>query len=205
MSRPCGREWTRRCLIRKDALMLVLTRNWWAIALRGVIALLFGLAAFFWPGRTLFALVFLFGAYVLVDGVLSLIAAIRAAEHHTRWWPLLLVGLAGIAAGLLTFFYPRVTAIALLYIIAAWAIITGIFQIIAAFQLRREITNEWLLGLSGLAGIIFGILAMTMPGAGALAIVWLIGIYAIIFGLLQLGLAYRLHNLESSLTRRLET
>lgn len=184
--------------------MLVIARNWWAIALRGVIAILFGLAAFFWPGLTLFALVFLFGAYALIDGILSLIAAFRAAEHHTRWWPLLIVGLAGIAAGLLTFFYPGVTAIALLYIIAAWAIITGIFQIIAAFQLRREIANEWLLGLSGLAAVIFGILAMVMPRARALAIVWLIGIYAIIFGLLQLGLAYRLHNLESSLTRRLE-
>lgn len=184
--------------------MLVLARNWWAIALRGIIAILFGLAAFFWPGLTLFALVFLFGAYALVDGVLSLLAAFRAAEHHTRWWPLLIVGLVGIAAGLLTFFYPGVTAIALLYIIAAWAIITGIFQIIAAFQLHREISNEWLLGLSGLAAIVFGILAMLMPGAGALAIVWLIGIYAVIFGLLQLGLAYRLHNLESSLTRRPE-
>jgi uncharacterized membrane protein HdeD (DUF308 family) len=182
--------------------MAVLARNWWAVGLRGLIAILFGLAALFWPGITLFAPVFLFGVYALVDGVLSIVAAFRAAEHHTRWWPLLLVGLAGIAAGLLTFFYPGVTAIALLYIIAAWAIVTGILEIIAAFQLHREISNEWLLGLSGLAAVIFGILATLMPGAGALAIVWLIGIYAVIFGVLQLWLAYRLRNLESSLTRR---
>ena len=184
--------------------MAVLARNWWAVGLRGLIAILFGLAALFWPGITLFAPVFLFGVYALVDGVLSLVAAFHAAEHHTPWWPLLLVGLAGIAAGLLTFFYPGITAIALLYIIAAWAIVHGITEIIAAFQLRREITNEWLLGLAGLASLIFGILVVIMPGAGALATIWLIGIYAIIFGVLLLGLAYRLHGLESLLTRRPE-
>jgi uncharacterized membrane protein HdeD (DUF308 family) len=184
--------------------MAVFARNWWAVGLRGLIAILFGLAALFWPGITLFAPVFLFGVYALVDGVLSIVAAFRAAEHHTRWWPLLLVGLAGIAAGLLTFFYPGITAIALLYIIAAWAIVHGIMEIIAAFQLRREITNEWLLGLAGLASLIFGILVVIMPGAGALATIWLIGIYAIIFGVLLLGLAYRLHGLESLLTRRPE-
>ena len=184
--------------------MAVFARNWWAVGLRGLIAILFGLAALFWPGITLFALVFLFGAYALVDGVFSIVVAFRAGEHHTHWWTLLLVGLAGIAAGLMTFFYPGITAIALLYIIAAWAIVHGITEIIAAFQLRREITNEWLLGLAGLASLIFGILVVIMPGAGALATIWLIGIYAIIFGVLLLGLAYRLHGLESLLTRRPE-
>ena len=173
--------------------MAILARNWWAVGLRGLIAILFGLAAFFWPGLTLFALVILFGAYALVDGIFAILAAVRAAEQHTRWWSLVVEGLVGIAVGLLTFFYPGVTAVALLYIIAAWAIVTGTLEIIAAIQLHQEITNEWLLGLSGLASVLFGIVAMVTPGAGALAIVWLIGVYAIVFGVLQLGLAYRLH------------
>ena len=179
--------------------MAILARNWWAVGLRGLIAILFGLAAFFWPGLTLFALVILFGAYALVDGLFAILAAVRAAEQHTRWWSLVVEGLVGIAVGLLTFFYPGVTAVALLYIIAAWAIVTGIFEIIAAIQLHQEITNEWLLGLSGLASVLFGIVAMVTPGAGALAIVWLIGVYAIVFGVLQLGLAYRLHQMGTTI------
>jgi uncharacterized membrane protein HdeD (DUF308 family) len=179
--------------------MAILARNWWVLAIRGVIAILFGLAAFFWPGLTLFALVILFGAYALVDGIFAILAAVRAAEQHTRWWSLVVEGLVGIAVGLLTFFYPGVTAVALLYIIAAWAIVTGTLEIIAAIQLHQEITNEWLLGLSGLASVLFGILAMVTPGAGALAIVWLIGVYAIVFGVLQLGLAYRLHQMRTTI------
>ena len=179
--------------------MAILARNWWAMAIRGVIAILFGLVAFFYPGLTLSALVILFGAYALVDGVFAIIGAVRAARQHLEWWPLVIEGLVGIAVGLLTFFYPNVTALALLYIIAAWAIVTGILEIIAAFQLRREISNEWLLGLSGVASVLFGILAAAMPSAGALAIVWLIGAYAIIFGILLLGLAYRLHQVEATL------
>jgi uncharacterized membrane protein HdeD (DUF308 family) len=181
--------------------MAILARNWWVLAIRGVIAILFGLAAFFWPGLTLFALVILFGAYALVDGIFAILAAVRAAEQHTRWWSLVVEGLVGIAVGLLTFFYPGVTAVALLYIIAAWAIVTGTLEIIAAIQLHQEITNEWLLGLSGLASVLFGIVAMVTPGAGALAIVWLIGVYAIVFGVLQLGLAYRLHQMGTTIER----
>jgi uncharacterized membrane protein HdeD (DUF308 family) len=179
--------------------MAILARNWWVLGLRGVIAILFGLAAFFWPGLTIFTLVILFGAYALVDGLFAILAAFRAAEQHTRWWPLVVEGLVGIAVGLLTFFYPGVTAVALLYIIAAWAIVTGIFEIIAAIQLHQEISNEWLLGLSGVASVLFGILAMVTPSAGALAIVWLIGVYAIVFGVLQLGLAYRLHQVGTTM------
>jgi uncharacterized membrane protein HdeD (DUF308 family) len=179
--------------------MVVLARNWWAVALRGVAAVLFGVAALIWPGLTLGILVLLFGAYVLVDGIFALILAIQRATHHTRWWPLLLEGLAGIVVGLLTFFWPGITALVLLVLIASWAIVTGFLELIAAMELRREIANEWLLGLSGLASVLFGVLLILMPGAGALALVWLIGVYALVFGILLLGLAYRLRELEATI------
>lgn len=179
--------------------MVVLARNWWAVALRGVAAVLFGVAALIWPGLTLGILVLLFGAYVLVDGIFDLILAIQRATHHARWWPLLLEGLAGIVVGLLTFFWPGITALVLLVLMASWAIVTGIFELIAAMELRREIANEWLLGLSGFASVLFGVLLLLMPGAGALALVWLIGVYALLFGILLLGLAYRLRQIEATI------
>ncbi len=173
-----------------------LARNWWAIALRGVLAILFGVAAFVWPGITLSVLVLLFGAYAFVDGLFALLAALR--QHgdmgSERWWMLLLEGLAGIAAGVLTFIWPGITAVVLLYLIAAWAVITGVLEIIAAIRLRREINNEWLMALAGIASVIFGVLLFLQPGAGALAIVWLIGAYAIVFGILLLFLAFRLRS-----------
>lgn len=177
-------------------MMMVLARNWWAVGLRGLAAILFGLAAFIWPGLTIAVLIILFAAYALVDGIFNVIGSIRAAERGTRWWPLLLEGIAGIVAGLIAFFLPGLTAVALVFLIAAWAIVTGIFEIIAAIQLRHAIENEWLLGLSGIVSLAFAILLIARPGAGALAIVWIIGAYAIIFGLILLALAYRLHGLE---------
>lgn len=172
--------------------MEVLARNWWALALRGLFAVLFGLAVFIWPGLTLLALVALFAAYALVDGVFSIVAAIRAAGRHARWWPLLLEGLLGIAAGVVAFLWPNITALALLYVIAAWAIVTGVFEIVAAIRLRREIEGELLLGLAGLASVIFGVLLILFPGAGALAVLWLIGGFAIAFGILLILLGFRL-------------
>ncbi len=173
--------------------MAGLARNWWVLALRGVVGILFGLAAFFLPGAALAALVLLFGAYALVDGVLAVIAGIqRATAHRGRWWMLLLEGLAGIAAGIVTFFWPGVTALALLYIIAAWAIVTGVLEVLAAIRLRREIENEGWLALAGLASLVFGVLLMIRPGAGLLAVVWIIGGYGIVFGIAMLVLAFRL-------------
>jgi uncharacterized membrane protein HdeD (DUF308 family) len=172
--------------------MQVLARNWWALALRGLFAILFGVAAFAWPSLTLAALVILFGAYALVDGVFALIAAVRAAEAHERWWLFVLEGLAGIIVGIITFVWPGITALVLLYLIAWWALVTGVLEIAAAIRLRRVIRREWTLVLGGLASVIFGLLLLYRPGAGALAVIWLIGIYALVFGVLFLMLGFRL-------------
>ncbi|HWE62713.1 MAG TPA: HdeD family acid-resistance protein [Chloroflexota bacterium] len=174
--------------------MLVLTRNWWALALRGLAAIIFGILALVVPHITLVVLIAFFGAYVLVDGFFTLVAAVRAAEQHTRWWPLLVEGVAGIIAGVLTFIWPGLTALVLLYFIAAWAIVTGVFEVLAAIRLRREIRGEWLLGLSGVLSVLFGLLLIAFPGAGALTVVWLIGAYALVFGVVLVGLALRLRN-----------
>ena len=166
-----------------------LARNWWALALRGLAAVLFGLLTFFVPGITLVTLVLLFGAYAMVDGIFNVIAFFRVLSHH---WALLIEGLIGIAAGIVTFAWPAITAIALLYVIAFWAIFTGIFEIIAGIRLRKAIRNEWLLLLIGVLSLLFGILILLAPGAGALAIILWIGAYALLFGVVLLALAFRL-------------
>lgn len=168
-----------------------LSRYWWLLALRGVAAILFGILAFIWPQLTLEVLVIFFGVYVLIDGVSNIITGFSHRETNDRWWVMLLEGLVGILAGILTFVYPGVSAIILLYFIAAWAILTGILEIVAAIRLREEITGEWALALGGIASIIFGILLILFPGTGALAVVWIIGSYAILFGALLIYLAFK--------------
>jgi uncharacterized membrane protein HdeD (DUF308 family) len=174
----------------------VYTHNWWTLALRGVAGIIFGLLAFFWPGITLLALVFLFGAYAIVDGAFAVVAGIRAPRDQRRWWLLLIEGVFSIIAGILAFTFPGITAFILLGLSAGWAIVTGVMEIVAAIQMRRYITNEWLLALGGAASVIFGILLLLRPSAGALAVVWVIGAYAVFFGLLMLALGFRLRSLE---------
>jgi uncharacterized membrane protein HdeD (DUF308 family) len=172
-----------------------LGRNWWALALRGVAAILLGILAFAWPGITLFVLVLFFGASMLVDGIFAIVAAVRAAGEEDRWWLLLIEGILGVLAGLVAFFWPGLTALALLYFIAAWAIVTGIMEIVAAVRLRQEIEGEWALGLSGLLSVIFGVLLVVLPApAGLLSLVWLIGAYAVATGVLLLILAFRVRS-----------
>jgi uncharacterized membrane protein HdeD (DUF308 family) len=166
-----------------------LAANWWALALRGVVALLFGLLTFFLPGITLAILVILFGAYALVDGIFNVVAFFRVALHHWAW---LIEGVVGIIVGLLTFAWPAITALVLLYVIAFWAISTGIFEIIAGIRLRKVIANEWLMLLMGAVSLLFGLFILFAPGAGALAIVLWIGAYALVFGVFLLALAFRL-------------
>jgi uncharacterized membrane protein HdeD (DUF308 family) len=176
-----------------------ITQNWWMYALRGLVAIIFGIVALTWPGQTLQVLVLVFGAFALVDGTLNVFAGLSSAPFFDRWWAVLLVGVAGVVIGLLTFFWPGITALVLLYFIATWAIITGIFEIVAAIQLRSVITGEWMMILGGVLSILFGVLLVVFPGAGALSVVWLIGIYAIIFGISEIVLAFRLRGLRSEL------
>jgi uncharacterized membrane protein HdeD (DUF308 family) len=166
-------------------------KNWWLLLLRGIAAIIFGVLAFAWPGVTLLTLILLYGAYALVDGVLAIVAAVTGGSPGSRWW-LGIIGLLGISIGLMTFFMPGITAMVLLFFIAGWAIATGVFQIIGAIQLRKEIDNEWLLILGGVISVLFGIGVLMAPGAGALALVWVIGSYAIIEGLLFVAFAFRL-------------
>lgn len=172
----------------------LLGRNWWTLALRGAIAILFGLLLFFFPGITLATAIFLFGLFALLGGILVVIAAIKDRQEYDRWWLLLSQGLIGIGIGLLTLFWPTAVTLIVLYVIAAWAILSGILEIVAAIQLRRAIDNEWLLGLAGVLSVIFGLILVFWPVAGILAILWVIGIYAIIFGVLLLLLALRLRS-----------
>jgi uncharacterized membrane protein HdeD (DUF308 family) len=169
-----------------------MARYWWAVALRGAFAILFGILSLAWPEITVVVLVALFGAWALVDGILLLVAAWRRAGAGQTWWPSLLEGLLGVAAAAVTFVWPDITALALLFVIGAWAIVTGALEIWAAVAMRKVIDNEVWLGLSGLASILFGFIVVLFPGAGALGIVWLIGAYAIVFGVFLLMLGFRL-------------
>jgi uncharacterized membrane protein HdeD (DUF308 family) len=169
-----------------------LARNWWALLIRGIAALVFGLLAFAWPGATIFAIIVLFGAYALVDGIFAIVAAIRAAQAHERWWPFVLEGIVGLAIGIVTFVEPHVTAFALYITIAAWAFLTGILEIAAAVQLRKQIANELWLILGGIASILFGVLMIWFPVIGALSVVYIIGAYAVLFGIIMIAFSLRL-------------
>jgi uncharacterized membrane protein HdeD (DUF308 family) len=169
--------------------------NWWLLLLRGIATIAFGVLAFIWPGRTLLTVSFLWGAYVIADGVFALWAGIsgKGGEIAPRWW-LALIGIAGILAGLLAFIWPGITAQVALVLIASWAIVTGILEIWGAIQLRREIEVEWMMALSGLLSAILGVTLIARPGAGALAVVWLISSFAIVVGCIYVSLALWLKN-----------
>jgi len=170
-----------------------LPRHWWVVALRGLAAIIFGILAFVWPGLTLEVLVLFFGAYAFVDGALTLYTTVRSRGQNI-WGPLL-EGTVGISVGLIAFFWPGTTALTLLIMIAAWAILTGGLELYAAIRLRRVISNEWSLAFSGVLSVIFGILLLTRPDAGAVALGWLLGLYAVVFGVSMLVFAWRLRGL----------
>jgi uncharacterized membrane protein HdeD (DUF308 family) len=170
----------------------MLTRNWWLLALRGLAAILFGILAFLWPGITLLVLVYLFSAYALVNGILAFVTAYRSPSGAQRVGLHILEGLLSIVAGVVAFLMPAITALAFLVVIATWAIINGILEIVAAIQLRKVIANEWLLILAGIASTLFGVLLLVRPGAGTLALIWWIGSFALIFGALTIAFAFRI-------------
>lgn len=174
-----------------------IAREWWVFLVRGIAAIVFGLMAIVWPAATLLVLVIMFGAYVLVDGVTLLVALIRGdalARRHA--WAVGIMGALGIVAGIVTFAWPDATALTLLYVVAFWAIAMGVFQMIAAIALRREIDGEFWMGLGGLGSVVFGAVLMLFPGAGLLSLAWLVGFWAIAFGASSIGLAFRLRGID---------
>ena len=171
-----------------------LAKGWWLLLLRGIAAIVFGVLAFAWPGLTLVTLVLFYGAFALVDGVIALVAAFTGGAKPVPTWWLVVIGLLGIAAGIATFVMPGITAILLILFMGAWALVHGIFEIIGAIQLRKEIDNEWMLILSGVVSVLFGIIVLIAPGAGALGLIWAIAAYSIVFGISFVALALRLKN-----------
>ena len=174
----------------------LLSISWWALALQGGCALIFGVLALMWPGITLIVLAALFAAYTIVSGAVAVFSALRNRAEK-GWWLWLLLGLVSVAVGVLALVYPGVTALFLVLLMGANAIVTGALELWMAFQLRKEMRGEWLLGLAGLVAVVFGVYVMLFPGAGALALVWLVALYAIVNGVLLLALAWRAHRGES--------
>jgi uncharacterized membrane protein HdeD (DUF308 family) len=169
----------------------VLSRYWWTVLLRGIACILFGLAIFLIPGISLISLTLLFGAFALVDGVTKVVSAFGGRKEYQSWWVLLLAGLAGIIVGVLAFVNPGAMAIGLVLYIAIWAIAIGILEIVTAIHLRKEIEGEFWLVLAGMASVLFGVLLIMRPAAGALTLLWLIASYAIVLGVVQIMLAFK--------------
>ncbi len=177
----------------------ILSRKWWLLMLRGALAVAFGVLAWTQPGVTLAVLVTFFGIYVLADGVLGVWAAVTGHKDLDHWILLLMWGLVGVGVGIMTFVAPGVTAVALLFYIAIWAVTTGVLQIVAAIRLRKEVEGEWLLVLGGLVSVAFGVMLMSRPGAGVLAVLWIIGTYAVIFGVILMLLAFKVRSFGKKL------
>ncbi|ALL68757.1 putative membrane protein [Paraburkholderia caribensis MBA4] len=162
----------------------LLGRAWWMLILRGTVALLFGTLALFWPGLTLLLLIALFSVYALASGVVAIVAAIRYRATHGSWWVPLLLGICSVGAGVIAALVPGITALVLVAVIGANAIITGVLDLIAATRLHRRLRNAWMLVVTGVLSVLFGIFVLLFPGAGALALVWLIAVYALFTGAL---------------------
>ncbi len=176
-----------------------LSQNWWLVVLRGILAILFGVLAFVWPQITWLTLIIMFGVYAIVDGIIAIVSGLSRTRESSRWWVFLLEGLIGIGAGIVALVWPGVTSLVLIYMIASWAVITGILEIAAAIRLRNS--SEWVLGLGGLVSIGLGVLLFFQPAAGGLAIIWTIAAYALIFGILLVILGFRLRNWKAPDTR----
>ncbi|MDF2813750.1 MAG: HdeD family acid-resistance protein [Microvirga sp.] len=178
-------------LDRTHAMSMLLAQNWWAVALRGVFAIVFGLIALFMPGVTMLSLVLFFSAYMLVDGVFSIVSAVRAASNHQRWGLLVLEGIVDIAVGVIAFAWPGLTVIFFVTLVAVWSLITGVLEIVAAFKLNPAFGRGWLI-FSGIVSVLFGIALLVGPLVGAVVLTWWIGAYALVFGITLLALAFKL-------------
>jgi uncharacterized membrane protein HdeD (DUF308 family) len=183
-------------------MIVVVVGDWRSHVLRGVIAALFGVAALAWPGLTLTALVVLFGAFALVEGLFTL-SGVASGELRTggRKWPLVLHGIAGVLTGLVAFFWPSITTLALLYLIAFWALFTGLLELGDAYRFRKVLRNDWMLAVAGVLRVAFGVILVAAPGEGALAVTWLIGWFALLWGAMHLAFAWRLRQLQTRIER----
>ena len=180
----------------------LISRTWWVLALQGACALAFGILALLWPDITLLWLVALFAAYALIAGVMTVVGVVRNRRREEYWWLLLLLGLSSIAAGVIAVLHPDLTALVLVLLMGANALVNGVLHIALAIQLRKVIRGEWLMVAAGIVSIVFGILVFLFPGAGALALVWLISAYAILIGILLLAVALRARALAKASGRR---
>jgi uncharacterized membrane protein HdeD (DUF308 family) len=181
-----------------SAIVQPLARHWWVFLVRGLAALAFGLVALLYPGATLVTLVLFYGAFALLDGVFAVVSAVRGKEGMgPRWW-LALVGVLGIAAGVATYLWPGITALALLTVIGVWALLYGLSEIVGAIRLRKEIDNEWMLMIHGALAVLFGLMVLVRPGSGALALIWLIASFALVSGVLLIALAFRLRKIAGT-------
>lgn len=180
----------------------MVARDWWMFLVRGIAAVTFGVLAFVWPGATLSVLVILFGAYALVDGIalLGSLASGNPIARHNKW-AVAIMGVIGIAAGIVTFISPGITALSLLYVVAAWAITTGAVQIYAAMSLRHEISGSFWMVLAGAASVVFGVILVASPADGLISLVWLVGLWSVAFGVLNLATAFELRGINKELER----
>jgi uncharacterized membrane protein HdeD (DUF308 family) len=176
---------------RAHAMSALLAQNWWAIALRGVFAILFALIAFFWPGAAILSFVLFFSAYMLVDGIFGIVAAVRAASNHQRWGLLVLEGVVDILAGIVAFAWPGLTVVFFITLMAVWSLITGILMIVAAFKLDPAYGRGWLI-FSGIVSVLFGVALLIAPLVGAVVLTWWLGAYALVFGITLIALAFKL-------------
>jgi uncharacterized membrane protein HdeD (DUF308 family) len=174
----------------------LIAQNWWAIALRGLVAMLFGIAIFIWPGVTLSVLAPLFGAYAVINGIFAMIEASRRDVSQERWLPLLFEGAISIVVGVMTFAWAGLTAMALLFLIAFWAIMTGVFEIITAMRLRHEIRGEWMMILIAILSMAFGLLLLAFPAPGMFSVILLIRAFIFAIGALMIALAFKLRSLR---------
>lgn len=172
----------------------VLASNWWTILLRGILAILFGLLALFWPEISISVLILLFGIFAIADGMFSIISELRRYGERARWWVLVFEGLAGMAIGVVAVIWPQITAVVFIYLVASWGLITGVLEILAAIRLRDVLEGEWILAVTGLLSIALGILFVLFPNASLVAMIWILGMYAILFGILLIVLSFRLRN-----------
>ncbi|HZH53740.1 MAG TPA: HdeD family acid-resistance protein [Microvirga sp.] len=184
---------------RSRAMSALLAQNWWALALRGVFAILFALIAFFWPGATMLSMVLFFSAYMLVDGIFGIVAAVRAASRHQRWGLLVLEGIVDILAGVVAFIWPGLTVLFFVTLIAVWSLITGILMVVAAFKLNPDFGRGWLV-FSGIVSVLFGVALLIAPLVGAVVLTWWIGAYALVFGIGLLMLAFKLKGRKDDVT-----